>query len=166
MFCSNCGTQLPDTARFCKVCGSQTEEAVVQPTPQPSNRSVTGSDSVQDIAKRVEEFFGVNRWNTSKDRSAMRRLETDFRTYLSNYLEGLLPQCTAIDQSQKEALLSHQDICLKVERTIVNAMLIVLFVNRKKIDKHDVYIMADRLGTNEIGQIMDGATMIAKAFKG
>ncbi len=35
MFCSNCGTQLPDETRFCFNCGTPTGEPPVQPEPAP-----------------------------------------------------------------------------------------------------------------------------------
>lgn len=47
MFCSNCGTQLPDTAKFCSKCGAQVSAPTVQSqvpsvvTPQFQQRSAS-----------------------------------------------------------------------------------------------------------------------------
>ena len=35
MFCSNCGTRIPEGSQFCPNCGTRIAEAPVQPAPQP-----------------------------------------------------------------------------------------------------------------------------------
>src|ERR1700726_1317261 len=37
--CENCGTPLPDTARFCSACGKAVGSGVASPPPVPSKRS-------------------------------------------------------------------------------------------------------------------------------
>lgn len=41
MFCSNCGTQLPDDANFCMKCGKQLKEGLSQPELQPETCEIT-----------------------------------------------------------------------------------------------------------------------------
>lgn len=50
MFCSNCGTQLPDTASFCSKCGNAVRTGAVvqpvQPYPQQPVINVVNSNTV------------------------------------------------------------------------------------------------------------------------
>ena len=62
MFCSNCGTQMPDEAKVCHVCGKVVEPVnPEQPTPamppQPPKKSKGALPFIAIIAAVLIDFF-------------------------------------------------------------------------------------------------------------
>ena len=85
MFCSNCGKQLADEARFCPVCGTPTGvQAAQQPAGNPAPQQpelnpeipAAGMRTVDDL-KRFFMSLGVSEKNVEKNRTVMEEAVAD-----------------------------------------------------------------------------------------
>ncbi|MBQ9660116.1 MAG: zinc ribbon domain-containing protein [Bacteroidales bacterium] len=66
-FCSNCGAQLPDDARFCGACGTPVAAAPVAPAPAPSPAPSPAPAPAPDYAAQADGSVrlcedGIYRW--------------------------------------------------------------------------------------------------------
>lgn len=71
MFCPNCGTQLPDTARFCASCGSEINRAVRNIIQNPE----TALDETQPSTLQIEVQELVEAAESSVDDKIIQRAE-------------------------------------------------------------------------------------------
>lgn len=66
MYCQQCGSQLPDTAKFCGECGAPTGATaqslgdVVSPSNTGVNSTASSSDMYRLTVIREKQFFAVN----------------------------------------------------------------------------------------------------------
>lgn len=81
MFCTQCGQQLNDAARFCTACGM----AVAAPAPGVVTAAATGPAPAETPAPTAGEAPPV-------------RTEPEFRAF---YEKALLPQLVVIDKERK-----------------------------------------------------------------
>lgn len=59
MFCPNCGTQLPDDAKFCGACGSRIAPSDVQPAQQPQAYNASIQDSFASQPQQATPAYGA-----------------------------------------------------------------------------------------------------------
>lgn len=171
MYCSNCGTKLADNAKFCSNCGTPVQQTTSQPASSSAAidpqavRTPSKSETARNAAKKAELFFTESRWIVAKDRNALRVVESDLETFLLDGLEGLLANCSVLNESERNQILEVSEVRTQLERTLVKVMLVNVVIGKKKVDERTIYVLSDRLGVDALKQIMAQVSAISSVMK-
>ncbi len=61
MFCTQCGEQLADTARFCTSCGKSTISPAASALPEPKKlRRILAGKKIAGVCNGFAEYFGTD----------------------------------------------------------------------------------------------------------